>query len=136
MIIRGEMKWRHRTADKERRMAKSMEKRSSEKFNHANVTPGTCVSSAFWSRLKSDSNVSLDTLNIRLHASYTDGRVESFCPGQTLPMRVSLTTDGSVPYPAGILGDPWLFYLPITRRLQNRLGAKLHSRENNVHRDL
>ncbi len=71
-----------------------------------------CISSAFWPRLKSDSNVSLDRLNIRLHASYTDGRVESFWPGQTLPMRVSLTTDGGVPYPAGILGDPGVFYLP------------------------
>lgn len=83
---------------------------SCEKFKGADVTPGTCVSSAYWSRPKSDDKVNLDAFRIKLHAGYTDGHVESFSPSESVPMKVSLTSDGSVPYPGGV--GPGVFYLP------------------------
>lgn len=85
---------------------------SCEDFKGANVTPGTKISSAFWSRLKSDGNVSLDTLNIKLHAGYTDGSVQRYSASEVVPMRVSITADGSNPFPSGALGDPGIFYIP------------------------
>jgi len=83
---------------------------SCEKFNGADVTPGTVVSSAYWSRANSDGKVTLDKLKIKLHAGYTDGHVESFSSSEVIPMRVSITSDGSVPYPQGV--GPGVFYLP------------------------
>jgi prepilin-type N-terminal cleavage/methylation domain-containing protein len=85
---------------------------SCEEFNGAGITAGTEFSSAFWSRLESDGNISLDTLKIKLHAGYTDGHVESYLPSETVPMRVSTVPDGSVPYTSGAKGDPGVFYWP------------------------
>lgn len=82
---------------------------SCEKFRRADITDGTCVSSAYWSRLKSD-EISLERLTIKLHAGYTDGHVASYTPSEVVPMRVSVTSDGSVPYPDGT--GPGVFYLP------------------------
>lgn len=83
---------------------------SCEGFKGARVTEGTSVSSAYWSRQKSGGNVSLDTLGIELTAGYADGHVECYRPSEVVPMRVSITSDGSVPYPDGI--GPGVFYLP------------------------
>jgi len=85
---------------------------SCEKFEGASVTPGTEVSSAYWSRSNPDGNVSLDALDIKLHAGYTDGRVESFRASEVVPMKVSITRDGTVPYPSGVGLGPGDFYLP------------------------
>lgn len=85
---------------------------SSEKFNGVSITPGTEASSAFWSRLASDENINLSTLNIKLHAGYTDGHVECYSPAEVVPMKVSFTTDGSVPYPDSFSTNPGIFYLP------------------------
>ena len=82
---------------------------SCEEFGQATVTPGTYVSSAYWSCLRSES-VNLNTIAVKLHAGYTDGHVESYNPLETVPMKVSITPDGSVPYPSGI--GPGIFYLP------------------------
>ncbi len=84
---------------------------SCEKFKRATITMGTEVSSAYWSR-KSNGDIGPDALGIKLHAGYTDGHVESFTPSETIPMRVSITSDGSVPYPSGIGLGPGIFYLP------------------------
>ncbi|MHC4313894.1 MAG: type II secretion system protein [Planctomycetota bacterium] len=84
---------------------------SCEEFGNATVTPGTYVSSAYWSCLKSE-KVNLNTIAVKLHAGYTDGHVESYNPSETIPMKVSITPEGSVPYPSGI--GPGIFYLPGT----------------------
>ena len=84
---------------------------SCDKFKRAIITPGTEASSAYWSH-KSNGNMGPDALDIKLHAGYMDGHVESFTPSETVPMRVSITADGSVPYPSGIGLGPGIFYLP------------------------
>jgi prepilin-type N-terminal cleavage/methylation domain-containing protein len=85
---------------------------SCEQFIGADVTLGTEVSSAYWSRFDSNGNITLDMLNIKLHAGYTDGHVESFKTSEVVPMKVSITPDGSIPYPSGVGLGPGDFYLP------------------------
>ncbi|MDH4238284.1 MAG: type II secretion system GspH family protein [Phycisphaerae bacterium] len=84
---------------------------SCEPFTGASFTPGTEVSSAYWSRLKSE-RVNLNTIDVKLHAGYNDGHVESFKASEVVPMKVSTTPDGSVPYPGGVGLGPGDFYLP------------------------
>ncbi len=79
-----------------------------EKFINSTLAPGTYVSSAF--RSYPTDGEGLLTLKIKLHAAYTDGRVERYYPSQTVPMQVSITSDGSVPYPRS--AGPGIFYLP------------------------
>ncbi len=83
---------------------------SSERFKGASITPGTPVSSPFWSRHADNADVNQRPSNIELHAAYTDGHVECFSPSQTITMKVSQTPDGSVPYPDDL--GPGDFYLP------------------------
>jgi type II secretory pathway pseudopilin PulG len=83
---------------------------SCERFKAASITPGTPVSSPFWSRLADNANINLRSLNIELHAAYTDGHVDCFSPSQTITMKVSQTPDGTVPYPDDL--GPGDFYLP------------------------
>ena len=85
---------------------------SCEKFEGASVTFGTEVSSAYWSRFDSDGNIRLDILNIKLHAGYTDGHVEGYSAPEVVPMEVSITSDGSVPYPPGVGLGPGVLYIP------------------------
>ncbi|MHC4109802.1 MAG: type II secretion system protein [Planctomycetota bacterium] len=84
---------------------------SCEQFMGASFTPGTEVSSDYWSRLKSE-RVDLNTIDVKLDAGYTDGHVESFKASEVVPMKVSTTPDGSVPYPGGVGLGPGDFYLP------------------------
>jgi hypothetical protein len=67
---------------------------SCEMLREANITEGSDVSSAYWSRRKSES-FTLDTIATRPHAGYTDGHVASFSPLETVPMRISIAQDGS-----------------------------------------
>jgi hypothetical protein len=83
---------------------------SCERFKSASVTPGTPVSSAYWSYRADDANINLHSLDIELHAAYTDGHVECFSPSRTIIMKVSQTPDGSIPYPDEL--GPGDFYLP------------------------
>ncbi len=83
---------------------------SCERFKAASVTPGTSVSSAYWSRRSDNSSITLRSLDIELHAAYADGHVECYSPSQTIVMKVSQTPDGTVPYPADL--GPGDFYLP------------------------
>ena len=85
---------------------------SCEKLPGAGITPGTEVSSAYWSRAGSNGNTGLGALNIKLRAGYADGHVETFRASDTVPMKVSTTPDGSVPYPNGVGLGPGDFYLP------------------------
>ena len=81
-----------------------------EKFINSILAPGTQVSSAFRSYPVADDQAALSVLKIKLNAAYTDGRVESYYPSQTIPMQVSITSDGTVPYPRS--AGPGIFYLP------------------------
>jgi hypothetical protein len=83
---------------------------SCEKIKDARITAGTHVSSSFGSRLAPDRDVDLDSLEVELHAGYTDGHVERYRPADALPMKVSKTADGSVGYPEDL--GPGEFYLP------------------------
>lgn len=83
---------------------------SCERLKTASITPGTAVSSSFWSRLANDPNITTRSFNTELHAAYTDGHVERYSPSQTIIMKVSQTPDGSVPYPDEL--GPGDFYLP------------------------
>ncbi|UCF00344.1 MAG: type II secretion system protein [Planctomycetota bacterium] len=83
---------------------------SCEKFRGAGVTPGTWVSSAYWSRRGGDEEINLDVLKIELHAGYMDGHVERYTASEVVPMRVSQTPDGSIPYPSDL--GPGIFYIP------------------------
>jgi prepilin-type N-terminal cleavage/methylation domain-containing protein len=85
---------------------------SSEKFDGTGITPGCITSSAFWSRLASDGNISLDTIKVKLNAGYTDGHVESYSPQEVVEMRVSTEPDGSSTHTGG--GSSGIFYLPKT----------------------
>ncbi len=83
---------------------------SCEKFKGASVTPGTEVSSSFWSARDKDGQADLDNMRVKLHAGYVDGHVERYTPSDVVPMRVSKTADGSAAYPDEL--GPGIFYLP------------------------
>lgn len=83
---------------------------SSEKFQRADVTEGTWVSSAYWSRSACDDKVNLNTLKIKLHAGYTDGHVENYPTSEAAPMKVIMNRSTNEPYPDGV--GPGIFYLP------------------------
>lgn len=80
---------------------------SCEPFEGADITEETGLLSSFWHRRSPLS----DAPEIKLKASYTDGHVESYSASDVIPMKVSITADGTVPYPDGG-GSPGIFYLP------------------------
>ena len=81
-----------------------------DKFNGAGVTQGTPVSADFWSRLQNDGEFTLETMNVKLQAAYTDGHVETYSPIDTMTMRIALTPDGTVPCPT--IGSAGEFFIP------------------------
>jgi hypothetical protein len=85
---------------------------SCERFRDADVTEGSDVSSAFWSRPGEPTREELAALNIKLHAGFVDGHVESYTPAETIPMRVILRPETGEPYPDSLGISPGLFYLP------------------------
>jgi hypothetical protein len=80
---------------------------SCDRFGKADVTPETWLLSSYWSRGWDPNAVAPE---VKLQAGFTDGHVESFSPADVVPMRVSLTSDGTVPYPDGV--GPGIFFLP------------------------
>lgn len=81
---------------------------SCEKFKLADITPGTLISSSYWSR--SSGSESLDTITVRLQAAFTDEHVEDYSAASVVPMRVILNVITGEPYPQGI--GPGIYYLP------------------------
>lgn len=79
---------------------------SCEPFCGASITPETWLLSAYWS-CKSAAD---DRPEIKLQAGYTDEHIESYSASEVVPMKVSITADGSVPYPDGV--GPGIFFLP------------------------
>jgi len=82
---------------------------SCERLPNADVTAETWISAPYWSE-SSESQIYLESLNIKLQAGYVDGHVETYHPTKTISMKVSITADGSVPYPDGV--GPGEFFLP------------------------
>ena len=80
---------------------------SCERFAGAGITPETWLLSAYWSR---DADTISGMPDIKLQAGYTDGHVEGYTTSEVVPAKVSITSDGSVPYPDGV--GPGIFYLP------------------------
>jgi hypothetical protein len=80
---------------------------SCEPFSGAGVTPETWLLSAYWSR---DADTISGLPDIKLQAGYTDGHVEGYTTSEVVPVKVSITSDGSVPYPDGV--GPGIFYVP------------------------
>ncbi|MBE0537372.1 MAG: type II secretion system protein [Phycisphaerae bacterium] len=85
---------------------------SCEKFSGAGITAGTPVSSDYWSRMALEEPADRRSVQIVLHAGYTDGHVAKYSAEQTRVLKVAITPDGSVPYPdnVGPAGD---IYLPL-----------------------
>ena len=79
---------------------------SCEPFNGAGITPETWLLSAYWSR----KGAADDPPVIKLRAGYTDGHIETYSASEVVPMKVSITADGTVPYPDGV--GPGIFFLP------------------------
>jgi len=72
---------------------------SCERFQASQVTEGSDVSSPYWSLPATSYKTQLKTLTITPHAGYTDGHVKSFSPSDVAAMKVSITDDGTEPYP-------------------------------------
>ena len=81
---------------------------SCNRFKNADPTEETWFSSSYWSG--PDSDHGLDTLNLKLHAGYTDEHVESYGPAEVIPMEVIMNRSTAEPYPSGM--GPGIFYLP------------------------
>ena len=80
---------------------------SCEKFAGSSITEGTLLSSAYWSR---EGVAGSDAPEIKLHAGYTDGHVETYSASDTLTMKVIWRPKIGEPYPDDI--GPGCFYLP------------------------
>ncbi len=90
---------------------------SCEKFKGVSITHGTPVSSAYWSGRKAETEAAPDRPTLKLRAGYIDGHVGSFNAAEAIPMKASITADGTVPYPEEL--GPGVFYLPKNALGQN-----------------
>jgi prepilin-type N-terminal cleavage/methylation domain-containing protein len=83
---------------------------SCERFRNAEIASGSQISSDFWARPGHGTERELAALDIKLHAGYVDGHVESYRPRDTVPMSVILNPQTGEPFhgpaPSGF------FYLP------------------------
>ncbi|MBN2181635.1 MAG: type II secretion system protein [Sedimentisphaerales bacterium] len=79
---------------------------SCEKFESAAIIPETYLLSSYWSLKTEFENYP----EIKLRAAYTDGHVETYSSTEVVPMKVSLTSDGSSPYPDDV--GPGVYFLP------------------------
>jgi len=82
---------------------------SCEKFDGASITDGTQLSSAYWSR---EGVADSDVPEMKLHAGYADGHVESFSSLDTLTMKVIQFPETGEPYPDDLGIGPGSFFLP------------------------
>ncbi len=78
---------------------------SCEKLPKATVVPETWLLSAYWA-----TQDAAEIPDIPFRAGYTDGHVETVDTQDLIPMRVSISADGTEPYPDDI--GPGIFYLP------------------------
>lgn len=78
-----------------------------DEFDGADVTPETWLLSPYWSR---QGDPAAARPEITLRAGYADGHVETYSSKEAVPMKVSITSDGTVPYPDDV--GPGIFCLP------------------------
>lgn len=97
--------WRNRFAHNDYRALGSC-----EKMKDSSITPGTWVSSAYWSRWVGDEIVDFNDLDIELHGGFTDGHIETYSASEVAAMRVAQDAAGREPYPDDM--GPGVFYLP------------------------
>ena len=83
---------------------------SCERFTGATPTPETWIAASYWSLPVMPGVDYSGRLDMALHAGYTDGHLETYSPMEVIPMLVSITDDGSKPYPSGV--GPGVIYLP------------------------
>ncbi|UCG49123.1 MAG: type II secretion system protein [Phycisphaerales bacterium] len=83
---------------------------SCEKFLGASIAEGTVLSSAYWSGYGDDRSKRPE---IKLHAGYTDGHVETYSSIETLTMKVIIRPETGEPYPSGDGSGPGDFFLPL-----------------------
>jgi len=87
---------------------------SSNRFDETHAVQETCLSSSYWASRGGENCWRQNPLGMTLQASYIDGHVGSYCDSDVIAMKVSKTSDGSIPYPSGI--GPGIFYLPKNHR--------------------
>lgn len=80
---------------------------SCEKLPASTIIPETFVASSYWAVDVTDEQI---IPKIKLNAGYTDGHVETYLSSETVPMEVSITPDGSTPYPDTV--GPGIFFIP------------------------
>ena len=79
---------------------------SCESFEGDEVISETLLLSSFWA-----AEGSLEDLpDITLKAGYSDGHVETYSSHDVIPMKVSITANGTTPYPDGV--GPGIFFIP------------------------
>jgi prepilin-type N-terminal cleavage/methylation domain-containing protein len=81
---------------------------SCERLPGAEIVPEQQLQASWWAA-PGDPNTAMP--NIKLHAAYIDGHVETYSPADTVPMRVPLTAEGVPPFPDGG-ASKGLFYIP------------------------
>ena len=94
---------------------------SCEKFEDADISLGTEVSSDLWTVGDSDMSISFASMKIRLHSGYIDGHVESYSPVNTVEMDIAGSLDGV--YPSSGINPAGAFYIP-EKALPQRLANK------------
>lgn len=80
---------------------------SCEKLPQSTIIPETFIASAYRAVEVDDADTKPQ---IKLNAGYVDGHVESYLSSDTVPMEVSITPDGSTPYPDSV--GPGIFFIP------------------------
>ena len=79
---------------------------SCESFDGGEIISETLLLSSYWAN-----KGELEKLpDIKLKAGYSDGHVETYSSHDVLPMKVSITSDGTTPYPEGV--GPGIFFIP------------------------
>ncbi|MBP7053491.1 MAG: type II secretion system protein [Phycisphaerae bacterium] len=81
---------------------------SCEKLPGGDVVEETWLAAALWTA-EGDPNEAMP--DVKLRAAYVDGHVSTYTPEETVPLRVSLTSEGVPPYPDGT-GSRGIFYIP------------------------
>jgi prepilin-type N-terminal cleavage/methylation domain-containing protein len=81
---------------------------SCERLPGGDIIEETWLLSALWSG-SGDPNTAMP--QVKLRAAYTDGHVETYYPNDVSAMRVSMTPEGTPPYPDGG-ASAGIFYIP------------------------
>ena len=79
---------------------------SCESFEGDKRISETLLLSSYWA----DEGELENLPEITLKAGYSDGHVETYSSHDVMPMKVSITADGTTPYPDGV--GPGIFFIP------------------------